>query len=64
VPACDSDRGGNVVARRREAHRVGAADRDAGIARVQRELERLGTRTTRTHRGAEIVDEIGLAWVV
>ena len=44
VPRRDAHRGGDLVARAREAHDRGAPARDARVARVERELERLGAR--------------------
>ena len=48
---------GHVVAVAREAHRRRAAARDAGIARVEREFERLGARTVGAERGAQVGEE-------
>ena len=53
-----SVRRGNIVARTREAHGNGATDCDTGVSRIQRELERLGTRTLRTDGGSEIGNEL------
>ena len=51
-------RGGDLRAGTRKAHRDGAADRDAGVSRVQRELERFGTRTILADGGSEVGDEL------
>jgi hypothetical protein len=58
VAAGDRDCRGHLLARPREAHRDGTADCDAGVSRVQRELERLDARTFRTDGGAEVVEKV------
>ncbi|MDQ1383234.1 MAG: hypothetical protein QOG65_613, partial [Actinomycetota bacterium] len=54
----DAHRGCNLRAGTRKAHRVGSADRDPGVTRVQRELERFVTRTTLTDAGAKVDQEL------
>ncbi len=49
---------GNFFTRPREAHGFGATGGDTRVARIQGELERLGTRTIRTDRGSEIGNEL------
>jgi len=58
VAACDRDRGRHLVVRAREAHGDRTPDRDTGVARVQRELERLDARTFRTDDGAQVVEKV------
>jgi hypothetical protein len=58
VAARDRDGRGHLGSRARKAHRVGTTDRDPGVTRVQRELERLGTRTVRTDGGSEVGEEL------
>jgi len=58
VPPRDPDGGGHLVGRPREAHRDRSTDGDAGVSRVQRELERLGARATRTDGGSEVGNEV------
>jgi hypothetical protein len=64
VPPRDPDGGGHLVGRPREAHRDGSTDGDAGVSRVQRELERLGTRATRTDGGSEVGNEVAEKFIV
>jgi hypothetical protein len=58
VPSRDPNGRGNFLTRTREAHGFGPSDCDARVSRVQRELERLGTRTIRTDGGSEVGDEL------
>jgi hypothetical protein len=58
VPSRDPNGRGNFLTRTREANGFGPSDCDARVSRVQRELERLGTRTIRTDGGSEIGDEL------
>ena len=58
MPSRDPNGRGNLLARTREANRNGSTDGDSRVSRVQRELERLGTRTIRTDGGSEIGDEL------
>jgi hypothetical protein len=51
-------RGCNLRAGTRKAHRVGSADRDSGVTRVQRELERFVTRSALTDAGAQVGQEL------
>ena len=58
VPARDAHRGRDLGGRPGEAHGDGVGPRSTpGVARVQRELERLRARTVRTERGAQISEE-------
>jgi hypothetical protein len=54
VAGGDPDGGSDVGPARREAHGGGFAPVDAGVALVQRELQRLGTRPPRPQRGLEV----------
>ena len=58
VPPRDPDGRGDLVARSRETHGNGSTNGDAGVSRVQRELEGLGTRTILTDGGSEVGDEL------
>ena len=57
VAAGDAHRGGDLVGRRGQHTATARASVDPGVAPVERELERLGTRTGRTERGAEIGEQ-------
>ena len=61
VPPRDAHRGRDRVGRLRPAHRERVALRDAGVARVQRELERFGARAFGADRVAKIVERARLA---
>ena len=50
----DPDRGGHIGPGRREAHGGRGTPIDTGVALVQRELERLGTRPPRPQRCLEV----------
>jgi hypothetical protein len=54
VAARDANRGGDFAGRSRPADCDGLPLADTGIASVERELERLGTRAGRTERVAEV----------
>jgi hypothetical protein len=58
VPAGDAHRRGNRGAGRGKAHRVGAADGDSRVTRVQRELEWFVTRTTLADAGAKVGQQL------
>ena len=54
----DAHRGRDLVGRARPAHRDCGTLGDTRVARVQRELERLGARSLRPDRGAQIVEKL------
>ena len=57
VPPRDAYRGRDLLGRPRPAHGERRTLGNARVSRVQRELERLGARSLRTDRGAQIVEE-------
>ena len=63
VAARDAHRGRDLLGRPRPAHGERGTLGDARVSRVQRELERLGARSLRPDRGAQIVEERGFASV-
>jgi len=57
VPPRDAYCGRDFLGRARPAHCERRTLGDARVTRVQRELERLGARSLRPDRGAQIVEE-------
>ena len=57
VPSRDAHRGRDLVGGARPAHRDRGTFGDTRVARVQRELERLGARSLRPDRGTQIIEE-------
>jgi hypothetical protein len=58
VPARDAHRGRDLVGRAGPADGQRGTFGDTRVTRVQRELERLGARSLRPDRGAQIVEQL------